>query len=36
MPKFFPQFFMVGVVLFLLMGAGYGISQAARAIPQCP
>ena len=33
MPKFFPQFFMVGVVLFLLMGAGYGISQAARAIP---
>ena len=33
MPKFFPQFFMGGIVLFLLMGAGYGISQAARAIP---
>ena len=33
MPKFFPQVFITGVVLFLLMGAGYGISQAARAIP---
>ena len=33
MPKFFPQVFITGVVLFLLLGAGYGISQAARAIP---
>ena len=28
-----PKFFMGGSVLFLLLGAGYGISQAARAIP---
>ena len=33
MPQFFPQVFITGVVLFLLMGAGYGITQAARAIP---
>ena len=33
MPKFFPQVFVTGVVLFLLMGVGYGITQAARAIP---
>ena len=33
MPKFFPQVFITGIVLLLLMGAGYGISQAARAIP---
>ena len=33
MPKFFPRVFITGVVLFLLMGAGYGITQAARAIP---
>ena len=33
MPKFFPQIFITGVLLFLLMGAGYGITQAARAIP---
>ena len=28
-----PTVFITGVVLFLLLGAGYGISQAARAIP---
>ena len=33
MPQFFPQVFITGVVLFLLLGAGYGITQAARAIP---
>ena len=33
MPKFLPQVFITGVVLLLLLGAGYGISQAARAIP---
>ena len=33
MPKVFPQVFITGVLLFLLMGAGYGITQAARAIP---
>ena len=33
MPKFFPQVFITGIVLILLLGAGYGISQAARAIP---
>ena len=35
MPKFFPQFLITGIVLLLLLGAGYGIAtiQAARAIP---
>ena len=35
MPQFFPQVFITGVVLFLLLGAGYGLTtiQAARAIP---
>ena len=33
MTKFFPKVFITGVVLFLLLGAGYGITQAARAIP---
>ena len=28
-----PKFFMLGIALFLLLGAGYGISQAARSIP---
>ena len=34
MPKFFPQVFIPGVLLFLLLGAGYGLTtiQAARAI----
>ena len=27
-----PKFFMVGIVLFLLLGAGYGLAQAARTI----
>ena len=33
MTKFFPKVFITGIVLFLLLGAGYGITQAARAIP---
>ena len=34
MPKFFPQVFITGVVLFLLLGAGYGIATLqARSIP---
>ena len=34
MPKFFPQVFMGGIVLFLLLGAGYGIATIqARSIP---
>ena len=34
MPKFFPQVFITGVVLFLLLGAGYGLTTIqARAIP---
>ena len=33
MPKFFPQFLITGIVLLLLLGAGYGLAQAARAIP---
>ena len=34
MPQFFPQVFITGVVLFLLMGAGYGIATLqARSIP---
>ena len=34
MPQFFPQVFITGVVLFLLLGAGYGIATIqARAIP---
>ena len=28
-----PRLFITGIVLFLLLGAGYGILQAARAIP---
>ena len=28
-----PKFFAVGIVLFLLLGAGYGAVQAARSIP---
>ena len=28
-----PKFFAVGIVLFLLLGAGYGALQAARSIP---
>ena len=28
-----PKFFAVGIVLFLLLGAGYGAIQAARSIP---
>ena len=28
-----PRLFISGIVLFLLLGAGYGLSQAARAIP---
>ena len=28
-----PKLFITGIVLFLLLGAGYGISQAARSIP---
>ena len=28
-----PKFFIGGIVLLLLLGAGYGITQAARAIP---
>ena len=28
-----PKFLMAGIVLLLLLGAGYGITQAARAIP---
>ena len=34
MPKFFPQVFITGVVLLLLLGAGYGLTTLqARAIP---
>ena len=34
MPKFFPQFLITGVVLFLLLGTGYGLTTIqARAIP---
>ena len=34
MPKFFPQVFITGVVLFLLLGAGYGLTTIqARSIP---
>ena len=34
MPKFFPQVFITGVVLFLLLGAGYGLTTLqARSIP---
>ena len=28
-----PRLFITGIVLFLLLGAGYGITQAARSIP---
>ena len=28
-----PKLFITGIVLFLLLGAGYGLSQAARSIP---
>ena len=28
-----PRLFITGIALFLLLGAGYGLSQAARAIP---
>ena len=34
MPQFFPQVFITGVVLFLLLGAGYGLTTIqARSIP---
>ena len=28
-----PRFFIAGIVLFLLCGVGYGVTQAARSIP---